>query len=114
MQGEDFAELYLEDDKKWRKEFYYEWPDPFENAHFIPAVQALIRKDYKYIYWPQHNYHQLYDMVKDPLELNDLHNDSSLSAIFSEMKSQFAVLQADAAGNVTTPVGVTEKLRKRK
>ena len=58
MQGEDFAELYLEDDKKWRKEFYYEWPDPFEQAHYIPAVQALIRKDYKYIYWPQHNYHQ--------------------------------------------------------
>jgi arylsulfatase len=58
MQGRDIADLYLGDYKKnrkgWRKDFFYEWSQgravdaaghPSEDH--IPAVFALVRKDYK-------------------------------------------------------------------
>mmetsp|Transcript_31540 Transcript_31540/g.48386 ORF Transcript_31540/g.48386 Transcript_31540/m.48386 type:complete len:590 (-) Transcript_31540:12-1781(-) len=113
MQGQDFADLYLKENTPWRKEFYYEWPDPFKQPTWIPAAEALVRKDYKYIYWPQHKYHQIYDMVNDPLELHDLRNDSSVSDVFSEMKSRFLVLKAEAAG-IPTNSTLQKKAKKLK
>jgi arylsulfatase len=59
MQGRDIAQLYTEDyeanRKAWRKDFFYEWsqgrPQDAEgherNRLRIPAVFALVRKDYK-------------------------------------------------------------------
>jgi arylsulfatase len=59
MQGRDIAQLYTGDyeanRKAWRKDFFYEWsqgrPEDAEghenNRLRIPAVFALVRKDYK-------------------------------------------------------------------
>ena len=35
---------------KWRTEFFYEHP-MHTNRDYIPASEALVRKDYKYFYW---------------------------------------------------------------
>ena len=40
----------------------------------IPAVFALIRKDWKYFYWPQIQYEQLFHIEKDKYEEWDLLN----------------------------------------
>mmetsp|Transcript_10791 Transcript_10791/g.15224 ORF Transcript_10791/g.15224 Transcript_10791/m.15224 type:complete len:145 (-) Transcript_10791:428-862(-) len=101
MQGKDFADLYLKENTPWRKEFFYEWPDPFNQKDWLPAAQALVRKDYKYIYWPQHDYHQLFHLKEDPMEMNDLRHNSSVSSLLDEMKSRFGILRAAAAGNLT-------------
>ena len=37
---------------------------------FIPASEALVRKDYKYFYWPDFNYEQLFDLTNDPGKVN--------------------------------------------
>jgi hypothetical protein len=58
MQGRDIAELYLGDyeinRKEWRKDFFYEWSqgraddaEGHTSENSIPAVFALVRKDYK-------------------------------------------------------------------
>jgi arylsulfatase len=58
MQGRDIADLYLGDyqtnRKEWRKDFFYEWSqgraedaEGHESEDSIPAVFALVRKDYK-------------------------------------------------------------------
>ena len=57
----------------WRTEFYYEHP-MHSNPDYIPASQALVRKDYKYFYWPNFHYEQLFDIKNDPGEMNDLFN----------------------------------------
>jgi len=69
MQGQDMAQLYLNDTVKWRQEFLYEFWD--DNERILNSM-ALVRKDFKYIYWNDHNFSQVFDMEKDPFEENDL------------------------------------------
>ena len=43
----------------------------------IPAVFALIRKDYKYFFWPRTGYEQLFHIEQDPYEEADIRNSTS-------------------------------------
>lgn len=74
MQGRDMAPLYLDPEEtasSWRKEFFYEFRN---DNNGIPNSLALVRKDFKFIYWEDFNYTQYFDMVNDPLEEFDLFN----------------------------------------
>jgi arylsulfatase len=68
----------------------------------IPSVTALVRKDYKYVYWPQHDYEQLFHMPTDPDEIHDLANstlESTMEAM-QMMKARFKFAREWAeAGN---------------
>ena len=99
MQGRDFSELYLSSSssssvassksnssssgkdrskkKQWRNEFYYEWPDPKNDKFGVPENNALVRKDGKYIVWPEHeNYEQFFNLTEDPIEEMDIINET--------------------------------------
>jgi arylsulfatase A-like enzyme len=100
MQGRDISELYLpkrrgKETDPWRDEFYYEFPIGDQKG-FIPKVTALVRKDWKYIHWFYQEYEQLFNLVDDPLELNDLGNVSDHSARLSQMRERHRELQAMA------------------
>ena len=72
MQGADLSALYLGARRPaWREEFFYEHPTITSKAR-IPSSQALIRRDWKYTEWPEHDYRQLFDMKADPGELQNL------------------------------------------
>ena len=90
MQGRDMSDLYLSEPKSsdpWREEFYYEWTPQDEGPGF-PSSTALVRKNYKYMHWPQFEYEQLFDMLADPLEENDIAKNSSYASILSEMRER--------------------------
>jgi len=55
----------------WRTEFFYHHP-MHTDRDFIPASEALVRKDYKYMYWPDFDYEELFDLRNDPGEVHDL------------------------------------------
>jgi len=101
MQGRDIADLYLNDDSDsaslqneegptitnsrtavpWRRDFFYEWTqgDPLDatgHDYFthIPAVFGLVSKEYKYFYWPQTKYEQIFRVSSDPYEEEDIFN----------------------------------------
>jgi arylsulfatase len=97
MQGRDFSELYLSSTsssssesnsssnmnknknkkQEWRNEFYYEWPDPKNDKYGVPENNALVRKDGKYIVWPEHeNYEQFFNLTEDPIEEMDIINET--------------------------------------
>lgn len=96
MQGEDLAPLYLDQTPPdWRTEFFYEHPT-LRSIDFIPASEALVRPDWKYMYWPEHDVEQLFDLVNDPLEENDLINDPAHTARLQEMRQRFATLKSSA------------------
>jgi len=96
MQGRDIAPLYMEDTPPaWRDEFFYEHPT-LRKKSFIPASQALVRKDWKYFYWPDHDYEQLFHIAEDPGEQNDLARDASHAARLAEMRARFTELKAKA------------------
>ncbi len=97
MQGRDFAPLYLAEQKPaWRTEFFYEHAI-IKNKDFIPASQALVRKDWKYMLWPDFETEQLFHLSADPLEENDLVKESANAAQLAEMRARFAELKAAAA-----------------
>ncbi|MDQ8188977.1 sulfatase [Roseibacillus persicicus] len=96
MQGQDIAPLYLaEKAPEWRSEFFYQHPT-LRNAEFIPASEALVRKDYKYFYWPEQEVEQLFHLTTDPIEENDLINDPRHAEVLAEMRQRFAELKAEA------------------
>lgn len=96
MQGRDMSELYLGSGAAdWRKEFFYEHPT-MQSRDFIPGSQALVRKDWKYFYWPDFDREQLFHIAEDPLEQNDLAADPSHAETLTEMRTRFKQLKAAA------------------
>ncbi len=96
MQGRDIAPLYLAAEKPaWRSEFFYELALP-GNIAKIPASEALVRKDWKYFYWPDFKLEQLFHVAADPFEETDLAKDPTQAARLAEMRARFAELKAAA------------------
>lgn len=109
MQGRDISDLYLPRNEvneyhnsasvgtgePWRDEFFYEFPSPEEYA--IPSSTALVRKEWKYIYWPEHNREQLFHLKEDPLELNDLYdtNDTEFLQVLLKMRERHDELKKE-------------------
>jgi len=79
----------------WRTEFFYEHPMLFSNS-FVPASEALVRKDYKYFYWPAFGWEQLFNIRDDPTEDSDLINRNNtanttkeIMEVLNEMRGRF-------------------------
>ncbi len=69
MQGQDLSPLYLSGSRQpWREAFLYEHPT-ITNQHRIPSSQAVIRKDQKFVHWPEWDYEQFFDLKTDPEEI---------------------------------------------
>jgi arylsulfatase len=96
MQGKDISRLYRrsEESKNWRDEFYYEYK--LDSGLNMPMATALVRKDFKYIHWPQFAYEQLFDLKSDPFEQNDIANKTEYIDVLSEMRHRHKELEASA------------------
>ena len=85
MQGRDVAQLYLKPEQnEWRQDFFYEFKMSSDAEHemgmtpyYTPNVLALVQKDYKYVYYPQFRYEQLFHMKEDPWEEYDIYNSTA-------------------------------------
>jgi arylsulfatase len=72
MQGRDLSPLYLETrPPAWRNEFFYEHPTVLGKDR-IPSSRAVIRREWKYVEWPEFDYQQLFNLKDDPGELRNL------------------------------------------
>jgi arylsulfatase len=72
IQGQDMSPLYLQDGTpQWREEFFYEHPT-ITSRDRIPASQGVIRRDWKYVYWPEFAYEQLFNLDEDPNEIRNV------------------------------------------
>jgi len=99
MQGRDMSVLYKPLNESgiapWRTEFFYEHPT-IGNKQRIPSSQALVRKDFKYMYWPEYELEQLFDLVNDPIEEIDLAKDPKYAGKLVEMRQRFNELKEQA------------------
>jgi arylsulfatase len=96
MQGRDFAPLYLSSGKRaWRREFFYEHAT-IRDTDFIPASEALVRRDVKYIYWPDFKYEELFDLKRDPHEERNEAMNPKYQRRLADLRKQFARLKAEA------------------
>lgn len=94
MQGRDFATLYTEDGDKtpWRKEFFYEHPVHLRED-IIPASEALVRKDFKYMFWPNYDVEEFFDLQSDTYELDNLIKSEGHQQLIGEMRTRFKELK---------------------
>lgn len=96
MQGVNLAPLYLASEKPaWRAEYFYEHAI-IRSKDFIPASEALVRKDWKYFFWPDFGLEQLFNVAEDPFEETDLARDPAQAARLKEMRERMAELKARA------------------
>jgi arylsulfatase len=119
MQGRDLSQLYLnvQDDTSsaWRKDFFYEFNmgSPFNASdhpwkNWLDASFALVTNEWKYVYWPQQEYEQLFHRSVDPYDEWDLlhklekHADAPFDAIqttdeiYQSMKKRYGFLKEQA------------------
>ena len=96
MQGRDIAPLYLDaQPPAWRTEFLYEHP-MLTSRDFIPASEAVVARDWKYILWPDWGVEQLFDLARDPREERDAVADPSNAQRLADMRAQLAQLKSQA------------------
>jgi arylsulfatase A-like enzyme len=103
MQGRDIAHLYLDENPRWRKDFFYEYNrgDPVtarghKGSGSIDASFALITDEWKYIYWPEYDYEQLFHRSVDPYDEWDMLNTSMIQTtddIYLKMKTRYEFLK---------------------
>jgi arylsulfatase A-like enzyme len=95
MQGRDIGDLYVRGvgAEGWREEFFYEHPT-LRDKNFIPASEALVRKDWKYFFWPETEVEQLFHIIEDPFEENDLAADPAHKDRLAAMRTRFKELKA--------------------
>jgi arylsulfatase len=93
-QGRDISELYMQSEisPPWRTEFFYEHPVHLQ-VTTIPASSALVRKDIKYIFWPNYDVEQLFNLTSDPMEEEDLIMNPAYADIHGELKARHDALR---------------------
>lgn len=80
MQGRDIDALVSNPDIEWRDSFFYEHLWKSSPRFYIPSTEGVIKGDYKYMTYflnrdsTEYIFQELYDLRKDPLELNNLVN----------------------------------------
>ena len=88
MQGRDLSPLYLNAQAPdWRDEFFYEHPT-VTSRNRIPSSQGVVRRDWKYIEWPEFNVQQLFDLQSDPGEIRNLAGQPSYASRQLRMRRQ--------------------------
>ena len=96
MQGRDFSVLYDQKGKAgWRQDFYYAHPVVIDEKR-IPASEAVIARDSKYILWPNYNYEEFFDLETDSKEKNNRISDPSYTQKIITLKERFRILKESA------------------
>jgi arylsulfatase A-like enzyme len=96
VQGRDFSCFYLNKKKRnWRKDFYYEHP-VVNNKTFIPSSEALVTHHDKYIFWPDYQVEEYFNLKTDRNEEYNLINNHKFRRSVNTSKKRFAELKLKA------------------
>jgi arylsulfatase A-like enzyme len=87
VQGRDVSPLYLAaTPPAWRDEFFYEHPT-ITSRDRIPSSRGVIRRDWKYVFWPEFDHEQLFNLNDDPEEVRNLAADPAFRGELVKMRA---------------------------
>lgn len=89
MQGKSLVPIFKaagEKPKGWRDSIYYRYSG--ERTHNVAAHDGVRTADHKIFWVPKTKEYQLFDMKKDPQEMESVHNDPAYAVVFNEMKQE--------------------------
>jgi len=95
MQGESLLPLFRGQTDAWKRDavyyHYYEYPA----VHMVKRHYGIVTREYKLV----HFYYdvdewELYDRIKDSLELKNVYNDPAYAGVVKKLKEQLKQLRA--------------------
>ncbi len=93
MQGESFAPILESAGAAGRSAFIYELFRDFPFGGRVPAHKALRTEQYKYIEWEECRTPELYDLLADPREMNNLMATPEGQALSGDLGDQLKALK---------------------
>lgn len=80
--------------KDWREDIYYAYyMNP--GTHNVPRHDGVRTGRYKIFWLPQSSEWQLFDLVKDPLELRSVHSDAAYAKVFQDMQKLYSTRRTE-------------------
>lgn len=96
IQGENLKPLYSSEVPiKWRQDFYLEHPI-IEGKERIPSSEALVTHHDKYIFWPDYQYEEYFNLKSDKLEEHNQIKNKKDQEHIQSMKIRMAELKKKA------------------
>ncbi|MEN6404358.1 MAG: sulfatase/phosphatase domain-containing protein, partial [Armatimonadia bacterium] len=90
----------------WRQDFYYRYFMHCDGSHGVYAHYGLRSQRYKLIYYyeplPGPQEWELFDLEKDPLELNNVYGQPEYAGVVNELEGRLKTLRKDV-GDLTNP-----------
>lgn len=104
MQGRSFKALAQNGrtPKDWRKSLYYHYYE-YPGFHSVRAHYGVKMERYKLMHFPKENLWELYDIKKDPSEIENIYGRKGTAKITQELQQELLMLQ--------DKYGVDEKYR---
>jgi arylsulfatase A-like enzyme len=94
MQGRSFLPLLRgEKPKNWRTSMYYRYYHP--GHHNVAAHYGIRTERHKLIYFNKLNQWELYDLQKDPVEMNNLYSNPAYAGILKTLKAEMLRLKEE-------------------
>ena len=94
MQGQDLLAAARGKSPE-RKDFYYE--HHFLQSPQLPQTEGVVSRNMKYLFYPEHNYEELFDLKKDPHETLNLAGDPHYKKVLARLRDRWRVLKEEVA-----------------
>ena len=92
----------------WRDSIYYRYYG--EAVHSVAAHDGIRTDHHKLMFFPDTNEFNLFDLTKDPREMDSVHDESEYAKTLSEMKTKLAQTRVKyRAHSAVLPAGLLEK-----
>lgn len=89
MQGLDLKKLIERTNQ--RKDFFYE--HTFMGSPQLPKVEGVVSSQLKYLYYPEYDFEELFDLEKDPIEIDNLVENPEYSAELANQRTRYTELK---------------------
>jgi len=94
MQGESLLKLFKGEEKDWTRDavyyHYYEYP----GAHMVKRHYGIVTREYKLVhFYDDIDEWELYDRLKDTLEMNNVYNDPDYSEVLTTLTKKLEELR---------------------